>query len=182
MANYGIFMNVFVSPECVGHVVNGEADDRRAAGPSQRHTEEPHGLGHADGFRHAGPAVPGEQVRGESRRIRMRTLPKCIAKYTHVVTPPLTFLFVFPLRQLQELHHGNSVWEPAPGPAGRSSPWHLSAGVQLPQHQATRASARHAGTIVPPALQHILLETTLALCPALHSPGLFQLELLLSVV
>lgn len=29
--------------------------------------------------------------------------------------------------------------------------------------------------LLPPALQHILLKMTLALCPALHSPGLFQL-------
>lgn len=139
---------MFVSTERVRYVADGEADDRRAAGPSQRHAEEPHVRGHADGFRHAGPAVPGEQVRGESRRIRMRTLLKCIAKYTRVVTPPLTFL-VFPLRQLQELHHGDGVWEPAPGPA-RRSPWHLSAGAQLPQHQTARASARHAGTVLPP--------------------------------
>lgn len=76
MANYVIFLDVFVSPECVGHVVNGEADDRRAAGPSQRHAEESHGLGHAGGFRHAGPAVPAEQVGGgQNHQIRMRTLP-----------------------------------------------------------------------------------------------------------
>ena len=48
--------------EHVGHVADGEADDRRAPGPGQGHSEEPHSSGHADGLRPPGVTVPGEQV------------------------------------------------------------------------------------------------------------------------
>lgn len=44
-------------------MADGEADDRRAAGASQRHTEEPCLCGDADGFCPTGPDFPGEQVR-----------------------------------------------------------------------------------------------------------------------
>lgn len=52
-----------VCVECGGHVADGEADDRRAAGASQRHTEEPSLCGDADGICPSGPDIPGEQVR-----------------------------------------------------------------------------------------------------------------------
>lgn len=50
-------------------MADGEADDRCAAGASQRHTEESCLCGDADGFCPTGPDFPGEQVR-EQRGVK----------------------------------------------------------------------------------------------------------------
>lgn len=56
-------MRACVCIECMRHVADGEADDRCAAGASQRHTEESSLCGDADGFCPTGPYFPREQVR-----------------------------------------------------------------------------------------------------------------------
>lgn len=54
-------MCLFLS-ECVRHVADGEADDRRVAGSSQRRAQKSHLCRDANGLCSPSPQLPGEQV------------------------------------------------------------------------------------------------------------------------